>query len=157
MKATVEIKLSEIERAMKRAEGVYGASNWQAKCIEIALVPKIYRKLLSLNARVDPKITRHAGKNPKSALPTDRWSEFAGYTLSLYGWAWNSVRDDYYSHSPENTWRGMVREFDRVTFIHNLRVIGELARRGEEYWPYLSEVRDAHIRVIDDRMGEVQK
>ncbi len=154
----INVTTQELEAAMQRADALFDQDEWQARCIEIALIPQVYRRLKLLNKKVAPKITRVKGQPYKGMTPDDNravtdWRVYAGYVLTLCdGLAnWNSGdRADYYSHAPSVCFNGMGRELYRVQFVHDLRMVAELVRQGKGYhdwYPYLSGVHDAHIEV----------
>lgn len=155
----INVTTQELEAAMQRADAIFDESEWQARCIEIALIPQVYRRLKLLNKKVAPKITRVKGKSTKGMTVEDNravtdWRVYAGYVLTLYDGVthWNSSeRADYYSHAPSVCFNGMGRELYRVQFIHDLRMIAELVRQGKDYndwYPYLARVHEAGIEVV---------
>lgn len=116
---TIKIKLSAIQEAIEAAHAV--SDDWQAECLEILRIPAIAKRWRELNPRFPAvEIRRHDGAPHKGFQPDDnraigernRWSEYAGYvfTYGLEGCGWNSVKDDYYGHSPSSAWNGCGRE-----------------------------------------------
>jgi hypothetical protein len=130
---TVTVSLRALQRALKAAKS--SSDDWQAECCEIALIPAVAKRWAELNADrfQNVHLDRYEGKPHIGMLPDGNravadWSEYAGYVLhysadpSISNWGWNSVRQEYYGHSPSTAWDGMRRE-TISQFIHDLRMV----------------------------------
>ncbi len=123
------ITMFAIERAIEQAHTI--SDDWQAELLEILLLPKVYRIWHKLNTRYpDATITRHPGvkvtgtrEDNLARCDAKTWRICAGYTFDygVHGYTWNSVRDDYYGHSPSTTWDGIRRE-TACGFVEALRM-----------------------------------
>lgn len=120
----VTVEMETIKAAMERARTLH--DDWQAECLEIILIPSIYKRWRELNDRFPYELTRHPGlpylrrTREMNEQVTD-WSVFAGYVLR----GWNVVstgRDRGYSHSAGTAWDGVRR--DTISqFAHDLRML----------------------------------
>ncbi len=118
---TLTIKKAEIARAIVRAHAT--TDDWQAECIEILMLPSLYRRWQQKNGthfRM-PTLTRHPGLPYRETTREDNlargqaetWHEMAGYLLRFGPtFGWNSVRPDCYSHGASCCWDGLRRETD---------------------------------------------
>ncbi len=124
------ITLKSLEKAITAAHNI--SDDWQAELLEVLLLPKVYHLWHKLNAEhfPDPTVTRHPGLKPTGTrddnlarCQAQTWRQYAGYVFSygLHGYTWNSVRDDYYGHSPSTAWDGIRRE-TVCGFVEALRV-----------------------------------
>ena len=146
---TIKVSLTTLRDAIARAHAV--SDDWQAECCEIALIPAVAKRYAELNAPRLPAVAviRHDGRHCIGMTPDDNravadWAEFTGYTLG-YGLEvarWNSVRSDYYSHSPSTCWNGMSRE-TVSQFVHDLRMVA-IGYDHPEHW---RTIERAGIRV----------
>jgi len=154
---TIKVRLSEIQAAVERAQREH--SDWQAQLLEILLIPKVLRRWQEANRPrfTQPTIQRHPGfrwpgGREKARQVTD-WSIYGGYVFT-YGPStslrWNSVRQDYYSHSPSTCWDGVRRETNH-SFLESLRDVWWHLERGESpHWRVLQNLDQYRIQVIDD-------
>ena len=117
------VRASEIEKAIQRAEH-RAPNDWQAELLEILRIPKVMRRWQKVNLDIhpEPTITFHPGKPWQRGKRPEDWTTIAGYTFNYgrVGITWNSVRDDYYGHSPSSAWDGVRRE-SFCSFAENLR------------------------------------
>lgn len=128
-----KIKIADLERAVGRAERMFGRDCWQAACLEIALLPAVYRRLKALNSGL--VITRHGGETDEAMTVDERravsdWSRFAGYTFAAGGVEWNRVVETSYAHHPAATWTGMTREL-KTHFVLDLLMVVWGLRAGK--------------------------
>jgi len=121
------VKASEIARAIEKSYEV-DTRSWQAECIEILLIPKVYKRWQRINKAKfggNIEISRVDGQaytNDIDGHKVDDWSAFGGYLYGygLKGLCWNSVRETSYSHSASTAWDGIRRETYH-SFAENLR------------------------------------
>ena len=126
---TIRVSLKTIRAAIARAQTV--SDDWQAQLCEIALIPAVAKRWKELNSRLPGlAITRHDGAPHIGMTPYDNravtdWTVYAGYVLIYFpesGKGWNSVRDNYYCHSPSSAWNGIRRE-TVSQFLEDLRMV----------------------------------
>jgi len=156
---TIQVKVSAIQAAIARAQREH--ADWQAQPLEILLIPKVLRRWRQVNPRYTwPTITRHPGfPEPATRAARDQvedWSSIRGYAFT-YGpetsWRWNSVRDDYYGHSPGTCWDGVRRETNH-SFLESLRDVWYHLERGETpHWRVYQNLDQYRIQVVDDVGG----
>ena len=128
------VTLAALRRAVKL--GNERSPDWQAQCLEVAMLPAVNARWRALNPRMTGlRIEFHPGKrNPgedreaNGAIGERKgWAEYVGYVLRYYegsDYGWNSVTDDWYSHSAGCCWSGISRETYGATAIEALRQIG---------------------------------
>jgi hypothetical protein len=102
---------AEVRRAVDKAIKIYGETHYDlysAQRMEILLIPKIYKRWKQLAD------IRFAGGRPHPEMQSSivrAANHFGpGYVVTIWGGRWNSLRDDYYSHSPGTAWDGVRRE-----------------------------------------------
>ena len=130
---TIRLSIQTINRAIAKAQTQ--SDDWQAECCEILLIPAIAKRWRELNTRFPGvHLVRHDGMPHRGFQPSgnqaigerDGWAEFAGYCLrysdTIEGYGWNSVRSNYYAHSPSCAWNGVTRE-TICRFVESIRAI----------------------------------
>ena len=151
------IKLSSITKAIAHAREL--SDDWQAELLEILLMPKVYRLWHKLNSEhfPDPNVTRHPGLKPtgtrddnEARCKAQTWRQYAGYVFNygLQSYTWNSVRDDYYGHSPSTAWDGIRRE-TTCGFVEALRMAHYNLAQGKTVSCYIVQCLDAYKIVLD--------
>jgi len=155
----ITIKASQVAQAIKRARRLFG-DDWQAECLEIALLPAINKRWRAVNRpfHADLTLTRHIGKTPLDIKREDyqktNWLTVAGYELGYGGattsYCWNRARADYWGHSPGTAWDGVRRETCH-SFIYTLLAIYRHALEGREpSWREWDNLLDYRINFVND-------
>jgi hypothetical protein len=103
----LSVSLPDIKKAIERANADF-PGDWQAEEVEIAMVPVVRKAIVEANGPNRPFHLRRASNK--------RFGK--GYVIE----GWNSVRDDYYSHSPGTAKDGLRREFYGVRAVEDLRM-----------------------------------
>lgn len=108
----VKVAIEELRQAVAKSNGWPTHDRYPVDMLEILLLPPVWA-WWSAHARLmgeDWEIQRIPGDMPPERGPAD-WTKCAGYVLRRKdgGMPWNSVRAEWYSHSPHNTFRGVCR------------------------------------------------
>ena len=154
------MKASWLRRALARAARV--SDEWQARYLEILLIPQVYRRWRQVNCPYfgeELSIARHPGRpyigyTREQNLAVEDWSKLTGYVLRYTdGYGWNSVRGDYYSHSPATCWDGVRRETFH-SFVESLLDCYVAVQEGREPsgWA-LDNLAQYKIRFVNDLDG----
>lgn len=159
----IRVRASDVVRAITRAQAQF--DDWQAECLEIALLPAVYRRWQAANRDRYPDIhLRRVPGQPYRSRPRAEaericqeqgWLAYAGYELHLLAgetYAWNRARADYYGHSPATAWNGMGRE-TFCNFIEDIRqvVYALLHGTADRVHPeLLAHLRSFGVEVVDD-------
>ena len=134
------LKASYLLPALERAHAI--SDDWQAECLEILLVPEVNARWVELTQAARgfvPSLEWWIGLPDKGLTRDDNeaiyqakaWTRYAGYTLRLGEYAvWNSVREDYHSHSASTCWNGVQRE-TYCLFVEHLRGAVVCLARGD--------------------------
>lgn len=147
---TIKIKMKTLLRAIALAEE--RSNDWQAQCLEIAMIPAIADRWRELNPGFGTGLVVEFHPGNKFTVgvgfPID-CKALAGYTLCLMKlegsppYMWNRVRSEWYSHSASTCWNGMGRE-TICRFIEQLR----MAALGHE--PDAQVLRGAKVEIVDE-------
>lgn len=159
----IRVRASDVVRAITRAQAQ--TDDWQAECLEIALLPAINRRWRAANRdrypdihlqRVPGQPYRQMTREDAERICQERgWLAYSGYELYLLAgetYAWNRARADYYGHSPATAWNGMGRE-TYCQFIEDIRSLTYAMLHGtaDRVHPeLLAHLRSFGVEVVDD-------
>ena len=143
-----EIHASDVMRARGLARLLF-PREWQAESIEILRLRPLYAHWQALNWPENELTYWPGDRPPHPPFHEIRsgWTEVRGYVLK----GWNSVRDEYWAHSPSKAWDG-IRRTTYSIFIDWIRLVtshyaGE-CRMCDDH--LINCLRDYKITVIDD-------
>lgn len=159
----IRVRASDVVSAISSAQAKF--ADWQAECLEIALIPAVKRRWQAANRDRYPAIhlRRVAGQPYRGMTRAEAeqicqergWLAYSGYELHLLAgevYAWNRARADYYGHSPATAWNGMGRE-TYCSFIEDIRqlVYAMLQGTADRVHPeLLAHLRSFGVEVVDD-------
>lgn len=151
----VSIAYSTVIGALDRAHAV--SDDWQAECLELLRIPALAKRWQELHpnmpgVRIDfhPGLP-HKGMTPEDNRAVEDWSVYAGY-IFVYGiedcpgYGWNSVRSDYYGHSPGTCWDGVRRET-----IHSWIDCLRLIVKGYDHPSYRESLEEVGVCLAENK------
>jgi hypothetical protein len=155
----IKVRSSDVAKAIARAKN-FCPCDWQGEQIEILRITNVNKRWRGVNAALhrDLRIVRHKGlPYPKHATRdfardvTD-WSIYSGYTLqfSATGFVWNTVREDYFAHSPAAVWNGIRRETFHSFAEHLRSAYYSLDKTGSVPYRIADYLRDYKIVFVND-------